>query len=278
MDQQTANPVERTGPPLARIGLLGAVAAAIIAVGILAAGAWAAPGGTLAADNADTTGTTSGAAIDLAAGGHLFGNGPLGGHPGGMRGLHEITITSISGSRISLRTDDGWTRTIILDGGTIYEKDGAAIALSDLEVGDEVHFRQTREDDGSFTIDAVAVIPPHAGGKVTAVSGSTITVERRDGSSSTINVTSATTYDVAGRDAASLADITAGMVVMATGTENAVGSLTASAVHAFDPSALTAPDGHGFGPGGFGPGGFGPGGHGPWGDGTAPGASSGNDG
>jgi len=52
----TTTPVERTGPaPIARIGLVGAAAAALVAVGILAAGATATPSGTLAADNATTT-------------------------------------------------------------------------------------------------------------------------------------------------------------------------------------------------------------------------------
>ena len=51
-----------------------------------------------------------------------------------------------------------------------------------------IGFRQTLEDDGSWTIDAIAVILPHVGGEVTAVDGSTITVEQRDGTSATITI------------------------------------------------------------------------------------------
>ncbi|MCU0506204.1 MAG: DUF5666 domain-containing protein, partial [Chloroflexi bacterium] len=51
----------------------------------------------------------------------------------------------------------------------------------------------------------------------------------------TVSVTSATTYEVAGKTNASLADVTAGMMVMATGTKNADGSLTATTVRAFTP-------------------------------------------
>jgi hypothetical protein len=248
MDDTPSVPVERTGPaPIARIGLVGAAAAAIVAVGLLAFGATATPAGTLAADSAATTITS-----DVQA----FGGPGFGGRHGFGHG--GITITAISGSGLSLETADGWTRTITVDSGTTYTKSGDEVALSDLAVGDEIRFQQTLEDDGTYTIDAVAVVPPHAGGVVTAVSGSTITVDRRDGTSATISVTGDTTYEVAG-DEATLADVEVGMVLMAVGTGNSDGSLTATEVRAADPGDLR-------GPGGRGPG-HGPG-HGPWDDGA----------
>jgi hypothetical protein len=57
----------------------------------------------------------------------------------------EITVTAISGNSISLKTADGWTRTITVDSGTTYSKSGDTIALGDIKVGDEIAFRQTRE-------------------------------------------------------------------------------------------------------------------------------------
>lgn len=242
MDDTPSVPVERTGPaPIARIGLVGGAAAALVAVGILAFGATATPAGTLAADSAATT-----LAGDVLAFG---GDGPGFGGPRGF-GHGGITITAISGSSISLETADGWTRTISVDSDTTYSESGDAIALSDLAVGDEIRFRQKLEDDGTYTIDAIAVIPPRAGGTVTAVSGSTITVEQRDGTSATIKVTADTTYQVSGDDA-TLADVEVGMVLVAEGTENSDGSLTATEVRAADPGDFPGPGGRGHG-------------HGPW--------------
>ncbi|HSL98211.1 MAG TPA: hypothetical protein VK831_06530, partial [Candidatus Deferrimicrobiaceae bacterium] len=183
MDHTTIEPIAeaRSGPaPLVRIGLLGVAAAALVAVGMLAAGVMTAPTGLLAAD-------------DAVAGMSQSETQPLmGGGPGLRRGFGGITITAISGSNLSLETVDGWTRTVTVDADTEYSKAGDAIALSDLAVGDEIRFRQTLEDDGTWTIDAIAVIPPHAGGQVTAVSSSTITVEGRDGTAVTITVTGET--------------------------------------------------------------------------------------
>ena len=244
--------VERTGPArIARIGLVGAAAAAIVAVAILAAGGAATPAGTLAAGN--TTGTSG--TISLPANGFRGGDG-MGPGFGGGHGFGGITITAISGSTLSLATADGWTRTITVDSGTTYTKSGSTIALSGLSVGDEIRFQQTRESDGSYTIDAVAVILPHAGGEVTAVSGSTITVTQRDGSTATIKVTSSTTFDVAGNESAALSDVKVAMFLVAEGSKNSDGSLTATQVRAADPGSM---------PGLGGRGGHG---HGPWSDDT----------
>jgi hypothetical protein len=229
---------------VARIGLLGIAAAALLASAILVLGSTSAPDGTLAAGT--TNGNSSGS-VDLLNGG---GPGFKGGH-----GFGGITITAINGNSISLETADGWTRTITVDSGTTYSKSGATTALADLKVGDEIGFRQTHEDSGAWTIDSIVVILPHVGGEVTKVSGSTITVEQRDGTSATITVNGQTTYNVDG-DGAKLADVKVGMFLVAEGTKNADGSLTASKVRAVDPANL--PD-KGDGPGrgfhfGFGPG------------------------
>lgn len=205
--------------PWARVGLLGIAVAALIAAAILAFGGTASPSGILAAG---TTGTTSDSAVVL----DLHGGGP-----GFRLGFGGITITAINGSSISLKTADGWTRTITVDSGTTYSRSGDTIALGDLKVGDEIGFRQTLEDDGTYTIDSIAVILPRVGGEVTAVDGSTITVKQRDGSTATIKVTGSTTYKVAGADAR-LADVKVGMFLVAEGTKSSDGSLTASDVRA----------------------------------------------
>ena len=235
----TAAPRDRRAQ-LARIGLLGIASAALIAAAMLVFGAGATPTGTLAAGtDGSSTGTTE--TLNGFRGGpgeRGFGNGP-------GRG---ITITAISGSDIALQTVDGWTRTIAVDDGTTYSKSGDDITLGDLAVGDEIGFRQALEDDGSWTIDAIAVILPHAGGEVTAVDGSTIAVTRRDGTTATINVDGSTEYIVNG-DVAALADVEVGMFLVAEGTENADGSINATDVRAAAHGTFRGPGGKGFGSG-----------------------------
>ena len=235
---------------LARIGLLGIAAAAAIAALVLAFGSSASPSGSLAA----SSGTGSTGSVDL-----LNGGGP-GFRDGHGFGFGDITITAISGNDISLETADGWTRTITVDSGTTYSKAGATIALGDLKVGDQIGFRQTRETDGSWTIDSVVVILPHAGGEVTKIDGSTITVQQRDGTTATITVNGQTKYSVNGNDSAALSDVKIGMFLVAEGTKNSDGSLTAAQVRAATPGSFEGPGGH-----------FGRGfGGGPGGDGQAP--------
>ena len=232
---------------LARVGLVGIAAAALIAAAILAFGWASAPSALLAAGS---TGATNQPAVN-----NLNRGGPGGmGGPGFGHGLGGITISAISGNSISLATEDGWTRTITVDSGTTYSKSGATIALSDLAVGDQVGFRQTREADGSFTIDSIVVVLPHLGGEITTIDGSTITVTQRDGTAATIKVDGDTTYTVNGNGAA-LADVKVGMFLVAEGTLNDDGSLAPANVHAGDKGEFggRGPGGHGF-RGGFGPG------------------------
>ena len=224
----------------ARIGLLGIGAAAILAAAILGLGFSASPTGTLAAGS-QSDGDSS--VVNLNGGGPGFAFG-RGGH-----GFGAIEITAISGNSISLATKDGWTRTITVDGGTTYAKGGSDIALGDLAVGDTIGFRQTLEDDGTWTIDSIAVILPHVGGEVTAVSGSTITVERRDGTSGTINVDGDTTFQVNG-DTAALADVEVGMFLVAEGEQAGDDAINATRVVAGDERGR---GGHGFRFGGPGP-------------------------
>jgi hypothetical protein len=244
----------------------------------------------------------------------LDGAGPLSLNP--ARGLDRgmrlgrfggVTITAIDGSNLSLRTDDGWTRTIAVTSSTTITKGGQTIALGDLEVSDTIGFSQTRKDDGTYTIDAIAVLIPQVAGEVTEITsngftlktrdgtswtitvngstayklgsadgsksdvkvgtdivvsgekgstdtsltaltvhvrvpvvfgevtaktGSTITIERRDGTSQTIHVGGATTYKVRGTDDASLSDITVGMAIVVQGSQRSDGSIDASTVAA----------------------------------------------
>jgi hypothetical protein len=85
----------------------------------------------------------------------------------------------------------------------------------------------------------------HAGGRVTAIAGSTITVARRDGSTRDIYVTDATTYAFE-HHPATLADFAAGDFVGAEGETDASGRFVAE--HVFGGEEPPPPPGHHFPP------------------------------
>ena len=149
---------------------------------------------------------------------------------GGAPVRRPITIRAISGNQLSLASDDGWTRTITLTPTTAITKGGATIPVDGLKVGDEIGFKETRNADGSYTVTALHVVLPTAGGVVTKVEGNDITIKGRDGAASVIHVSSSTTYKTWGRTTASLADVTVGDIVMADGTRRSDGSLDAVGV------------------------------------------------
>lgn len=236
----------------ARIGVV-AGAAALVVVGAVAAMGASSP--TPATSDA----APLSAAVAQAAGTNEseFTFGFRGGEFGPDR-FRDITISAINGSSLSLKTDDGWTRTISIGSSTTITKGGQTIAVGALAVGDQVVFSQTRATDGTYTIDAIRVVLPVIGGEVSAVSGNTITVTGRDGTTGTIHVDGTTTYEVDGTTGKTLSDVTVGAFLVAEGTLRTDGSLDADAVHS---GMRGFRDGHG---GGFrGPGGFGgPGGRG----------------
>jgi hypothetical protein len=167
----------------------------------------------------------------------LFGGGPLGlgfgdrgrGLKGGF-GFGQITITAIDGSRLSLRTADGWTRTITLIASTSITKGGQTIAAGDLKVGDQIVFRQTRNTDGSFTVAAVQVVVPRVAGSVTAVSGGGFTLNARDGTTWTVSVTGSTAFEL-GSKAGARSDVKVGVDVVVEGTQGTGNTLTALTIH-----------------------------------------------
>lgn len=238
-----------SGPPIWRIAVVAGASLAILMSAALTMGASRAPSAATSAVPA----AGAGSVLDPGPGGlggswHEPEMGDQRGFDGpgfgiGRHGFGQITITAISGSNLSLRTVDGWTRTIAVSGSTAITKGGQEVGIGDLEVGDQIRFRQTRNDDGTFTINAIDVVLPHVAGEVTAKTADTITVARPDGASATIHVGSGTTYRVPGAATPSLSDITVGMFVAAEGTLRSDGSLSATVV-----LALPA-GGPGWGPG-----------------------------
>jgi hypothetical protein len=164
--------------------------------------------------------------------GWAFGGpgGPLGG-PGlrAGRAFGQISITAINGSDVSLKTDDGWTRTITVATSTSITKGGQPATLSELKVGDVIRFAETRNADGSYAITRIEIVVPQVAGVVTAVGADTITVTGRNGVTATIRTSSSTTYHV-GQANGSRSDVKVGSAIIASGTKAADGSLDASSV------------------------------------------------
>jgi hypothetical protein len=208
---------------LAVIGLV-AVAAAIGASPSTAVGA-----DPSASADPNPAASTAPGTVAPKGGGHGFrGFGP-GFGDFGRAGFRDITITAINGSNVSLKTADGWTRTITVTSSTTITKGGATIGVADLAVGDQVRFAQDRAADGTYTVTDIVVVLPTVIGEVTAIDGSTLTVTQPGGTTATVHVDGDTTYRVAGA-AGSRSDIKVGSLIAAEGTQRSDGSLDASIV------------------------------------------------
>lgn len=221
------------GPSRLRVGAI-AGAAVALAVGVVATSFAATPAPT-ATGSLTTSGAGAGSAGALAApvvgdpavdaDGDTFDHGRM----GDRAGFRDITIAAISGSSITLKTDDGWTRTVTVTDAVALTKGGQEIAVSDLAVGDQVRIAQTRNDDGSYTVDAVAVVVPSVRGTVSDVSSSGFKVTTRDGSVWTVTVNGSTQYQYGSGDG-SLADVTDGTTVIVLGDSTGDNALTALTV------------------------------------------------
>jgi hypothetical protein len=224
--------LRRAAPALAISAL--AVGAIAFAVALGSSGSTAVP----AAATTDTSAAAPIAAVDTGwvapAGSDQAGapnhgrGGRIGPGIGGRGPMSDITITAISGNNLSLKTADGWTRTIDATGATI-TKGGQTIQVSGLKVGDQVVFTQSRQADGTYKITAIRVVLPRVGGVVTATDSSSITVAQGDGTTKKILVTSSTTYTV-GSTAATKSAVVVGVRISAEGTLASDGTFTAATV------------------------------------------------
>ena len=229
-----------TGPSRIRVGLVAGALLALVVAGTVAIGASPAPSGA--------PGASPNPKQDQ--GGHRWlGGAPFRGlgrfdrlGPGRGVAFGAITISAIDGANVTLKTEDGWTRTIAVTDSTALTKAGQKITRADLKVGDSVRFRQNRGNDGTFTVTELAVVLPRVFGEVTAKTADTITVRRPDGTTMTIRVSGSTTYRVAGAaNGGGLADVGVGMFLVAEGTQNADGSLAAGRIAAGERRNLKFP-------------------------------------
>ena len=245
MEQITpVTPVERSRRPLA-LPLIWAVVVAMVALIAVIAAAAAPPraldtgstggaNGVLAAAASPESSTA--AASPGASGGRQTADGEWKTHRGGLRlgiggrgvGVGRITITAIDGSQLSLRTDTGWTRTVDAANAEVYLGE-TQIALSDLQVGDQILFREVRTSDGSTTITRIQVLDPSVAGTITGVTDTSVTVGLPDGTSRVLQTTSSTTYRL-GRETTTRDEaLVLGHVLHAVGTRSG-DTFTATAI------------------------------------------------
>jgi hypothetical protein len=162
-------------------------------------------------------------------------------------------VTASSSSSLTLKLRDGSTKTITVNGDTKYFLGPRAAAQADVKVGSGVVAAGTTSGD-TFTALTVTIRLQLVAGEVTAKTADTITLTGRDGATTTVKVDGSTTYRIAGKDSATLADVTVGMQIAAQGIRNADNSFSAVVVGGGERPALQR------GPGGPGGGLRGPGG------------------
>lgn len=149
-------------------------------------------------------------------------------------------VTAVGSGSLTIKLKDGSSKTITLPGTTKYALGPRDASLSTVKVGSKVDVAGTISGD-TFTAISVKIQPDHLAGDVTATTSSTITIKKGDGTTATIKIDGATTFKVAGKEKATLADITAGMRVDAEGTLASDGSLAAITVDGHPAKAAKAP-------------------------------------
>jgi hypothetical protein len=134
--------------------------------------------------------------------------------------VSENTITA-TGRR-------GQTVTVQVSTTTTYTEAGAGASLADIHPGSLIAVRGSLAGTSAPTINAtrVAILLSMKAGVVTNVSGTTLTLTGFDGASHTVSVTDQTRYQKAGASAA-LSDVTTGTAIVAAGTLDSSGTLTA---------------------------------------------------
>ena len=220
----------------------GGVAAALLALGIaagLGATALTAHAASLSGLQA-TFATLTDGANNGGPGNGGPGNGGLGkggpGGPGMGPGAGALTVSNVSGQTITAKRPDGVSITVKVSASTQYTRAGKTVSLSAITSGEAIHVMGQRNSDGSIAATRVDIVLPQAGGKVTAISGSTITIQDRQGATQAIHTSASTTVQRAGQTA-SLSDIAVGTQIGAEGTKNSDGSLNAEAIQIVLPRA-----------------------------------------
>jgi hypothetical protein len=211
-----------------------------LAIAGVAVGALIAAGALLASVGPTATLATGMNTSNTAA--HLLANGPgsttpgtpgrfgwgRGGRRGDVRFGRVLAVTGVSGNAITATGRGGRTVTVQVSTTTTYTEAGASASLAAIHPGSVIAVRGSRANTSATTVNATAItiLLQREAGVVTSVSGTTITLTGFDGAAHTVVVTGQTRYQKAGASAA-LSDVTVGTAIVAAGTLDSSGTLTA---------------------------------------------------
>ncbi len=189
--------------------VLAGLATAGVLAGVLATGALAAPAGTASASPAKTQ---RHAAKDVFSG----------------------TVTAMNETQLTVKNRKGDSKTFLRTDATVVVKGRNEKATwSEIEVNSHVGVR-FEERDGKLYAKRIRIGLAHVAGRVESVNGNVITIRTRDGKDVKLTVNGSTKYfEITGkhdRKAGSLADIKAGMRLLAAGTYDASHNFDASLV------------------------------------------------
>jgi hypothetical protein len=107
------------------------------------------------------------------------------------------TVTSVSGSTITIKDPQGFSRTIVVGSATTYTQGGATSTIAAVIDGAKIVAQGTIDANGT-SLDALSVDVGTSGqidftyGTVTAVTSSSVTVLAKDGTSTTFTYTTST--------------------------------------------------------------------------------------
>jgi hypothetical protein len=157
----------------------------------------------------------------------------LGGpRPGGPGGPPGGTVTQISGTTLTLRTEEG-TLTVTTTASTTFEDGRDPGTLASVAVGDVVHVRPvtppaegTTPGTGTIAAADVRVVYPELHGRITAIDGNVIHLTGHDGKLLTVTTTASTEY-FSGRSASTAAELVVGAHMAAWGDQDSITHLTA---------------------------------------------------
>jgi hypothetical protein len=154
-----------------------------------------------------------------------------------LPGVHGA-VTAVSGNDITVQNerDTSATHVVHTTSSTTFTRAGQPSSLSAVTVGGEITAVGTQNSDGSLQAEAVQIVLPRAGGQITAVNGTTLTVQSRGGTQtihlgSNVKITSVT-FGSSGptESPATASDLKVGVNIEAVGAKASDGSLTAEVV------------------------------------------------
>ncbi len=166
-------------------------------------------------------------------GGSQHGGGSPQGNPFNEWSTRSGIVTALSSTSILVEGPAGTSTTYALTASTTFREGNETVSQSSLSLGERVVIKTSSSQ--SATAVSVDIILVELSGRVTSVSGSTITIVDAEGFSRSIDVDATTAYDENG-NAATLADVVVGSRIEAAGTVDAdKTSLDARQIHISSP-------------------------------------------